>query len=170
VWVVVGIGNPGRRYARTRHDVGFRVVDRLAARWGVPVTREVHGALVGRARRGVAILLVKPQMFMNYSGDPVGRLRVRTSGGSGGHRGVASMIERLGGGGFVRLRIGVGRPAPGLDTTDYVLGVPAVSVASALDESEGRAADAVEMLIADGPGRTMNHVNQREASHGGSPL
>ena len=114
MWVVVGLGNPGRRYAATRHNVGFRVVDRLAARWDVAVEREAHRALVGEARRaGERVLLVKPQTYMNESGgalaslarfyrvDPVrviavhddvdlepGRVRIRRGGRAGGNRGV----------------------------------------------------------------------------------
>jgi PTH1 family peptidyl-tRNA hydrolase len=196
VWVVLGLGNPGARYARTRHNVGFRVVDRLAARWGARVEREVHRALVGEARRdGDRVLLVKPQTFMNLSGEsaaslqrfyrfdtsrlvsihddvdlPVGRVRVRVGGGPGGHRGIESLIGTLEQNDFVRVKIGVGRPPAGWDTADYVLGVPKPEEGSALAAAEDRAADAVEVLLAEGPARAMNRINQKEAPHGGSPL
>ncbi len=196
MWVVVGLGNPGARYRRTRHNVGFRVVDRLAARWGVDVGREAHRAHVGEARRPQdRVLLVKPQTFMNDSGEsvgsvlrfyrvqlgrviavhddvdlPVGRVRVRVGGRPGGHRGVESMIGVLGGGDFVRVKVGVGRPPQGWDTADYVLGVPASDDVPALEAGEERAADAVELVLADGPAGAMNRINQREAAHGGPPL
>jgi PTH1 family peptidyl-tRNA hydrolase len=196
VWVVVGLGNPGRRHGATRHNVGFRVVDRLAARWSIDVEREAHHALVGSGRRGEErVLLVKPATFMNDSGDAVGsvqrfyhfnaarlvavhddvdlavgRVRVRVGGGAGGHRGIASLIDALGDPGFVRVKVGVGRPPSGWETADHVLAAPAPEEKALLDEAEERAAQAVEMVLSDGPARAMNRINQREASHGGSPL
>jgi PTH1 family peptidyl-tRNA hydrolase len=196
VWVVVGLGNPGRRYRSTRHNVGFRVVDRLAARWGVPVAREAHRAVVGDARRdGERVLLVKPQTFMNESGDAVaslhrfyrfdaghvvvvhddvdlevGRIRMRTGGGAGGNRGVESVMAALGDPGFVRLKVGVGRPPAGPVPADWVLSAPPAAESAALEDAEERAAGAVELLLTDGPARAMNRINQREAPHGGPPL
>ncbi len=196
MWVVVGLGNPGARYARTRHNVGFRVVDRLAERWHTRVEREAHRALVGEARPGgERVLLVKPQTFMNVSGEsaaslqrfyrfdadhliavyddldlPVGRLRVRTGGGPGGHRGIESLIGVLGERDFPRVRIGIGRPPAGWETADYVLGAPRPDEVEPLTAAEERAVDAVELLVTEGPARAMNRFNQKEASHGGSPL
>ena len=132
MWIVVGLGNPGRRYERTRHNVGFRVVDRLAARWEIGVEREAHRALVGEARRGdERVLLVKPQTFMNASGEsvtslrrfyrlsperlvvvhddvdlPVGRVRIRRGGRAGGNRGVESLLASLGDEGLLRIKVG----------------------------------------------------------------
>jgi len=196
VWVVVGLGNPGRRYQEARHNVGFRVLDRLAARWDVAVGREAHRALLGEARRaGERVLLVKPQTFMNASGEavaslrrfyrfplarlvvvhddvdlPAGRVRIRTAGRAGGNRGVESLIETLGDGEFVRVKVGVGRPPAGPVPADWVLNRPAPAEAPLVAEGEERAADAVELVLADGPARAMNRFNQREAPHGGSPL
>ena len=196
MWVIVGLGNPGRRYARSLHNVGFRVVDRLAARWGVGVAREVHQALVGEARRGgERVLLVKPQTFMNGAGAAVGsiqrfyrvspsqllavhddvdlalgRLRLRVGGGPGGHRGVESCIAAVGEGNFPRLKVGVGRPPAGFDTADYVLATPPPEALEALAAAEARAGEAVELVLAEGVERAMNRINQREAAHGGSPL
>jgi PTH1 family peptidyl-tRNA hydrolase len=193
---VVGLGNPGRRYRATRHNAGFRVVDRLASRWEVAVAREAHRALVGEARRaGERVLLVKPQTYMNESGeavasvqrfyrvDPahvivvhddvdldVGRVRIRSGGRGGGNRGVESLIATLGDPGFLRVKVGVGRPTAGPVPPSYVLSVPPGEEASRLDEAEERAADAVELLLAEGPERAMNRINQREAPHGGPPL
>jgi PTH1 family peptidyl-tRNA hydrolase len=196
VWVVVGLGNPGRRYRSTRHNVGFRVVDRLAARWDVPVAREVHRALVGDARRdGERVLLVKPQTFMNESGGAVaslqrfyrfdsahvvvvhddvdldvGRIRMRTGGGAGGNRGIESIMAALGDPGFVRVKVGVGRPPAGRVHADWVLNAPPAPESAVLEDAEERAAGAVELLLTDGPARAMNRINQREAPHGGPPL
>jgi PTH1 family peptidyl-tRNA hydrolase len=196
VWLVVGLGNPGQRYARTRHNAGFRVVDRLAARWDVDVTHVAHGALLGHARRaGDRVLLVKPQTLMNASGDAVasvcrfyrvpvdhvvavhddvdlrvGRVRVRRGGRAGGNNGVASLIAVLGSPDFFRVKVGVGRPESGPVPAAYVLGTPPAAERGVLAQAEDRAADAVELLLTDGPERAMNRINQREAVHGGSPL
>jgi len=196
VWVVVGLGNPGRRYRATRHNVGFRVVDRLASRWGVRVEREAHHALVGEARRGgERVLLVKPQTLMNLSGDAavsvqrfyrvapaelvvihddvdldVGRVRLRRGGRAGGNRGIESLITALGDPGFVRVKVGVGRPPTGPVPAGWVLGIPPAEEVVRLDDAEERAGDAVELLLAEGPERAMNRINQREAPHGGPPL
>ncbi|HTD27587.1 MAG TPA: aminoacyl-tRNA hydrolase [Candidatus Elarobacter sp.] len=196
MWVVVGLGNPGRRYRATRHNVGFRVVDRLAARWDVAVEREAHRALVGEARRaGERVLLVKPQTWMNESGealaslarfyrvDPArviavhddvdlepGRVRIRRGGRAGGNRGVESLMAALGDPGFLRVKIGVGRPPAGPVPPSWVLSVPPAEELAALAAAEERAADAVELLVTDGPERAMNRINQKEVPHGGPPL
>ena len=196
MWVVVGLGNPGRRYRATRHNVGFRVVDRLAARWDVAVEREAHRALVGEARRaGERVLLVKPQTWMNESGealaslarfyrvDPArviavhddvdlepGRVRIRRGGRAGGNRGVESLMAALGDPGFLRVKIGVGRPPAGPVPPSWVLSVPPAEELAALAAAEERAADAVELLVTDGPDRAMNRINQKEVPHGGPPL
>ena len=196
MWVVLGLGNPGAKYRGTRHNVGFRVVDRLAERWGARVAREAHKALVAETRRdGERVLLAKPQTFMNVSGEsaaslrrfyrfdpahlvvvhddvdlPLGRLRVRTGGGAGGHRGIESLLEGLAVPGFTRVRVGVGRPPAGWDTADWVLAVPPGDEKGTLAAAEERAVDAIEMLLAEGPARAMNRINQKEAPHGGSPL
>ena len=194
--MVVGLGNPGRRYARSRHNTGFRVVDRLAARWGVGVGREAHRAFLGEARRdGERVLLVKPQTYYNASGEAVGslarfyrfdaehvitvhddadlalgRVRVKTGGGgAGGNHGVESLIAILGAD-FLRVKVGLGRPPAGWDTADYVLGPPSRDEAESLAAAEERAADAVELVLAVGPEQAMNRINQKEAAHGGPPL
>jgi len=194
--VVVGLGNPGRRYARSRHNTGFRVVDRLAARWGVGVGREAHRAFLGEARRdGERVLLVKPQTYYNASGEAVGslarfyrfdaghvitvhddadlalgRVRIKTGGGgAGGNHGVESLIAILGAD-FLRVKVGLGRPPAGWETADYVLGPPSRDEAESLAAAEERAADAVDLVLAVGPEQAMNRINQKEAAHGGPPL
>jgi PTH1 family peptidyl-tRNA hydrolase len=196
VWVVLGLGNPGRRYQATRHNVGFRVVDRLAKRWGVTLGRAAHQAVMGDVRRGgTRVLLVKPKTFMNASGEavgslkrfyrfetsqliavqddvdlPPGRVRLRTGGGAGGNRGIASLIEVLGDPSFIRVKVGVGRPPTGPVAADYVLAAPTREEAAALETGEERAAEAVELVLSDGPAHAMNRINQKEAPYGGPPL
>jgi len=194
--VVVGLGNPGKRYAATRHNVGFRVIDRLATSWSVDVQRKAHQACVGEVRRGdQRVLLVKPQTFMNDSGDAVasvkrfyrfpadqlvavhddvdlevGRVRIRKGGSGGGNRGISSMIATLDDPGFIRVKVGIGRPPAGPVPASYVLGVPHGPEASRLEHAEARAADAVEQVLVHGVERAMNRINQRETDHGGPPL
>ncbi len=182
--LVVGLGNPGRRYELSRHNVGFRCLDELARRWGVAAWRRAFGALVGagyfESRR---LLLAKPQTFMNLSGEavgpllryfglvpgemlviyddmdlPLGKLRIRLHGSSGGHRGVESIIAALGTNQFPRLRIGIGRGA-GLEAADYVLGRFGEAEEPVVAEALTRAADAVEMIVRDGLAAAMNRYN-----------
>ena len=196
MWVLVGLGNPGRRYARTRHNVGFRVLDRLVERWGVTFDRKAHQAYLCDVRRdGERVLMMKPQTFMNLSGAavgslrrfyrfdaqhviaihddvdlPVGRLRIRVGGRAGGNRGIASLIEALGSDAFIRLKVGVGRPPQGPVDETYVLGTPTGTEAGVLTAAEERAVEAVEFVLAEGAAPAMNRINQKEATHGGSPL
>jgi PTH1 family peptidyl-tRNA hydrolase len=196
VWVVVGLGNPGARYRRTPHNIGFRVLDRLAAQWHAEIDREAHEALVGQAHRhGERVLLLKPQTFMNASGRAVGslhryyrfdaghlivvhddvdltpgRVRIRVGGGAGGHHGVESLLAELDDPEFVRVKVGVGRPPTRESAADFLLSPPSAELGEVLSDAEVRAAAAVDMLIADGLERAMNRINQREGAHGGSPL
>ena len=146
----MGLGNPGPRYARTRHNVGFRVVDALARRLGIEIEREAHGGRIGAGRLGdEELLLLAPQTWMNRSGLavesalrsspeaspardllvvyddldlPLGRIRVRPSGGASGHRGMESVIDEIGTRDFPRLRFGIGRPADAeADVVAFVL-------------------------------------------------
>ena len=180
-WLVVGLGNPGSRYARTRHNIGFEVADELARRWDLPKARKQFGGLVTDGRTGpggprVAVLL--PQTFMNESGKcagpargafgvpldrvlvihdeldlPFGDVRARLGGGLAGHNGLKSLNRELGGPDFQRIRVGIGRP----DTTDS--GIVSAWVLGRFGESDvavrelvSSAADAAERLIASQPG------------------
>lgn len=180
MWIIVGLGNPGAAYARSRHNIGFNVVDALADRWQIAL--DSHGAVrVGRGHlAGQPAMLVEPQTYMNRSGEaleaigpigedpvaviyddldlPVGQLRIRPRGSSGGHRGVASIAERIGEE-FVRVRVGIGRPPSGLAAVDHVLTPPAVEEESVLHAAVERACDAVECLLADGSEVAMNRFN-----------
>jgi len=187
VKLVVGLGNPGPRYADTRHNVGFRIVLHLAATRGIPLDRRRFGGAFGRERlRGVEVALLAPLTWMNLSGDavaealaglpvedpardllvvfddvdlPFGRLRLRPRGGGGGHRGLTHVIERLGHGGFPRLRFGVGRPEGALDTADWVLSPFSADEERALAERIPEAAAAVEAALLEGLVPAMNRYN-----------
>ncbi len=190
--LVVGLGNPGRRYARTRHNAGFLVVDRLAERWRASVERKQFKALVDSARIGsTPVVLCKPQTFMNLSGDavaslrgyykvevedivvvhddvdlPLGDVRLKKGGGHGGHNGLRDLHKKLGTNGYARVRFGVSRPPEGWDTADYVLGKFTDAEASDLDASIDRAADAVEAALSEGVSKAMQHVNDRSSRSG----
>jgi len=191
--IVVGLGNPGREYTNTRHNVGFEVVDRLAAhtdgQW-----RESLQALQTRWRReGDDVLLVKPLKFMNLSGQavgdvmrfyktpiedvlivcddvnlPLGRLRARANGTEGGHNGLKSIAQHLGTIEYPRLRVGVGRGDAQRTLADHVLGRFAADETVAVAETVARAAQAVEVWIADGLGKMMGSFNRADDGTGKS--
>ena len=173
--VVVGLGNPGRSYERTRHNIGFLVADELAKRHGGSwrAKKKAEAAPIGFGQKNVTLL--KPTTYMNNSGTalagykaeqliivhddldlPAGAVRVKVGGGAGGHNGLRSTIQHLGNG-FVRVRIGIGRPPVGVTVTDYVLG----RMDSETKESVPLAADAVEAVIETGPEAAMNRFNVR---------
>jgi PTH1 family peptidyl-tRNA hydrolase len=169
----VGLGNPGRSYERTRHNVGFLVADELAKRHGGSwrSKKKAETAPVGFGLENV--MLLKPTTYMNNSGSalagykseqivvvhddldlPAGAVRVKSGGGAGGHNGLRSIIQHLGAD-FVRVRIGIGRPPVGVTVTDYVLS----RMDSKIEEAVSRAADAVEAVIEYGPEAAMNRFN-----------
>ena len=185
-WLVVCLGNPGARYERTRHNVGFLVADRLAALHGTPIRRLRFKALTAEMTLGGArALVLKPQTFMNLSGEsardaaafyrippervlvvsddvslPAGKLRVRRSGSAGGHNGLKSIIYQLASDQFPRVKIGVGAPPhPEYQMVDWVLGVPAGEEKEAVDAAVARAAEAVECIIRLGADKAMNEYN-----------
>lgn len=190
--LIVGLGNPGEQYRGTRHNVGFEVVDETARRWDVAFRSAPADALLANAPavpggRG-AVLLAKPLTYMNRSGFavgallryyrvdpgdllvvtedvnlPLGRLRARRQGSSGGHNGLRSIIEALAREGFSRLRVGVGRGDPRQKLSGRVLSRFARAERPEMDDSVRRAADAVEMFVETGIGPVMNAFNRREA-------
>lgn len=191
VRLVVGLGNPGSEYVGTRHNVGFAVLDCLAKRWGCVFRPRLRFA-AEVAEHGV-VWLAKPQTYMNLSGRsvaallawrklsppellvvvddadlPLGRIKVLASGGSGGHNGLRSIMESLGGTeNFPRVRLGIGRQAPpgGGDLSEYVLGRFAEAERPVADAMIERAATAVETVLEQGLVRAMNEFN-RKASEG----
>ena len=184
--LVVGLGNPGKRYERARHNLGFLVVDRIARQKQVTIKEELCNALVGEwVNQGERILLVKPQIYMNRSGESVkalldhfratpgdltviyddldlafGRLRIRPGGGAGGHRGVLSIMESLVGDQFYRVRVGIGRPPDGVDAVDFVLNLFSSQEVERLDELVSRASEAVVSLLQEGGRRAMEQFNR----------
>lgn len=192
--LVVGLGNPGARYARTRHNVGYVVVERLAARAGVSIDRKLHGALIAEGPLvGQKVMFAEPQLFMNLSGQPVasiagfykvspadvvvvhddmdlpfGRLRVRSGGGHGGHNGIRD-IQRVLGPDFVRVRVGVGRPPEGWDAADHVLAAWSPDEAARLADVVDEAANATEAVLRDGVAAAMNKYNPVEPPRARAP-
>lgn len=183
-WLVIGLGNPGREYERSRHNVGFLVVDELARRYGTRVNDRAARSLTGRIRVGEReLVLAKPQTMMNLSGQaakalrtkydvplertlvihddldhPFGRLRLRKSGSSAGNHGIDSVIGAFGTQAFIRLRVGIGRP-PG-NGVDYVLSPFTPDERSQLPAIVGRTADAVLFTVDHGIDRAMTEFNR----------
>ena len=183
--LIVGLGNPGREYRDTRHNVGFKVVDELARRQDVHSWSEKFGGLEAKARfNEVSVILAKPLSFMNLSGQavqafsafykietpdilvivddvelPLGRLRARPSGSAGGHNGLKSVISSLGTHEFPRLRVGVGRGEAGSDLSNFVLGRFSDEEREIISAEVLRAADATEVFIEQGIAPAMNMFN-----------
>ena len=183
---IVGLGNPGREYEATRHNIGFLVLDELAARNGLSFRRSWRfPALIAKGKIGdETVWLVKPQTYMNRSGAAVGpilrkgkgaaadllvvfddtalewgRLRVRAQGSAGGHNGVQSVLNTLGDGAFGRIRVGIGLKPDKVSLSDYVLGPFSIAERKKLDDVIGRAADVAEMVCGEGVARAMNVFN-----------
>ena len=187
--MIVGLGNPGDKYAGSRHNMGFRVIDILAERHGIRVnTGKQRGLMGSGVIGGQKVLLVKPLTYMNNSGEcvrpaadyyklapedilviyddialPVGQLRLRKAGSAGGNNGMKSLIAHLGSQDFPRVRVGVGAKPPQMDLADYVLGhFPADELKTVRDSLES-AADAVEAILADGVDIAMNKYNIKQS-------
>lgn len=186
--LVLGLGNPGKKYERTRHNMGFLVLDRVASERKILIGQRKYRSLIGEFRAdGEKILLVKPQTFMNRSGDavqdlfrylkakvhdlvvvhddldlPFGRVRIRSRGSAGGHRGMLSILEAVGEEGFLRVRVGIGRPPAGVDPTDYVLQNFSAAEAGMLTDVVARASAAVQCLLEEGSQRAMERFNRAE--------
>jgi PTH1 family peptidyl-tRNA hydrolase len=184
--LIVGLGNPGRAYALTRHNAGIWVVERAAARWSIPMVRQGVG-LRGSGRLGSQLIELAGTLdFMNVTGPPLkgllrelklaaddlilihddldlepGRLRIKQAGGHGGHNGIRSVVEALGTPQFIRLKIGIGRPAPRQDSADYVLEHFTDDEIRVLEPCLERSVDALEVLISRGTDVAMNQFNVR---------
>lgn len=185
--IIVGLGNPGREYAWTPHNLGFRVVDLLAERFAIRVTRPERQSLAGLGQIvGHDVLLAKPQTFMNSSGHavadliahyeadpaetiivsdeaalPWGMIRIRERGSAGSHNGLKSVIGALATDEFLRVRLGIKPAHPVHDLAAYVLAPMGKDVREVADTMIVESADAVEMILADGVGRAMAHFNRR---------
>jgi PTH1 family peptidyl-tRNA hydrolase len=185
IYLIIGLGNPGRQYVKNRHNVGFRLLDHLAERLGVTFSRMESKALVTHADyEGCRLMLAKPQTFMNLSGQavaslvryykipaenlmvayddvdlPFGSLRNRPQGGSAGHKGMKSILERLGMDSFPRLRLGVDRPPGRMDAAAYVLQDFTPAEEELLTTILERGADAVLVFVSQGLEAAMNQFN-----------
>ena len=187
--LIVGLGNPGRRYQGTRHNIGARVIDTLARRHHVALREEGWADVGALTLDGARVLLARPQTYVNVSGTavadlrrrhrlplenllvafddldlPVGQIRLRAKGGHGGHNGMRSIIEALGSEEFARLRVGIARPPEGVDPADYVLSRFSKEEQAQLDEAVKRAADAVEAFVRRGIEAAMSASNLRVSS------
>ena len=183
--LIVGLGNPGAKFAGTRHNVGFSVIDELAEKYNISMDIKKHKAICGQGRiEGEKVILVMPQTFMNLSGESVrmvmdyykctaddliviyddiylavGRLRIREKGSAGGHNGMKNIISQIGSQEFARIRVGVGEKPARMDLADYVL--------SRFDRDElpdirkgcTDACDAVGIMLSEGAGAAMNRYN-----------
>jgi PTH1 family peptidyl-tRNA hydrolase len=184
-FLIIGLGNPGREYEMTRHNIGFLVIDRLAERWGVDVNKYKFKALLGEYRKPhEKIVLIKPQTFMNLSGNavrsfyqfykapltqvmvifddldlPFGNIRIRKSGGSSGQKGMKSIIEQLGTEEFPRIRVGLGRPPGKMNSADFILNKFKTTEKKDLEFILDKCVDVVECFVENGLDTTMNRYN-----------
>jgi PTH1 family peptidyl-tRNA hydrolase len=190
--LVIGLGNPGPQYEQTRHNVGFRVVDKLAAQLGWHWERRGRAMLASGTIGPEKVVLVKPLTFMNNSGEavgellrwykiqpedvlvvydeldlPVGKLRLRPNGSAGGHNGLDNIIRHLHTNQFPRLRVGIGRPTnQRAETIGYVLGIPPTDERISIIDAEDKAVEAISLIVRQGVATTMNSINaDPEAQH-----
>ena len=189
--LILGLGNPGATYAETRHNAGFWVVEKAAARWAGRLVKRGSAQRASIRHGSELIELAGTLDFMNLTGPPLkgllrqyqlspddlilvhddldlepGRLRIKQSGGHGGHNGIKSVIEALGTAQFVRLKIGIGRPAPGQDAAEYVLEPVTQEEMNVIGPCLERAVDALEVLIHRGTEIAMNQFNVRDRDNG----
>jgi len=188
MYIIAGLGNPDKQYQNTRHNIGFDVIDAVAEKYGIAMGEKKHKAIIGKGCiAGQKVVLVKPQTYMNLSGESiravidfykvdvksglivilddvsldVGRIRIRKRGSSGGHNGLKNIILHLGHDEFIRVRMGVGEKPQGYDLADYVLGHFPDKERQVMDESVRSAAEAIEVMIVQGPEAAMNLYNKK---------
>ena len=189
--IIAGLGNPGEGYRETRHNIGFKVIDLIAERWGRPSFKQKFSSELAllNSPEGKRIYLQKPQTFMNLSGEalqpaaayfkvvpeeivvvhdeldlPLGRLQLKMGGGSGGHNGLKSVTQRLGTPNYLRLRVGIGRPSEEFrgDTAGFVLRAFPQSEHEVVQRLIEQAADAIELLLKENIANAMNRINRRK--------
>lgn len=186
MYLVVGLGNPEPDYAKTRHNMGFDVINQIAKKYDIDLGRNKFNAIFGSGIiEGEKIILIKPQTFMNSSGEAVkqyvdfykiplenviviyddmdtdiGKIRIRAKGGPGSHNGMKSVVENLSSQNFPRIRVGVGRPIDEFDKIDYVIGQIPDEEYIRLQEGKDKAANAVIYFLNNGIDNTMNIYNQ----------
>lgn len=188
MYIIAGLGNPTKEYDKTRHNVGFLAIDALADQYHIDVSEKKHKALCGRgAIEGQKVVLMKPQTFMNLSGESIraavdfykvdpedliiiyddislepGQLRIRLKGSAGGHNGIKNIIAHLGTQEFPRIKVGIGAKPPRMDLADYVLSRFSQGEQKLMDDAFKEAADAAVMMMTDGAERAMNHFNTKK--------
>ncbi len=193
MYLIVGLGNPGRKYENTRHNAGFMAIDALAEKFGISVKENKYKALIGSgAIEGQKVILCKPQTYMNLSGEAVGELahfykldpdmdiivmfddisldpgyiRIREKGSAGGHNGIKSLIQHLGTESFSRIKIGVGKKPDGWDLADYVLGQFSKEDLGEIDEALKDVIDSLVLMIKDETKEAMNRYNGKKKKDG----
>lgn len=186
MYIIAGLGNPGKQYAQTRHNVGFDTIDILADKYNISVDTKKHKALCGKGMiEGQKVVLAKPQTFMNLSGESVrelvdfykidpeeeliviyddislepGKIRIRKKGSAGGHNGIKNIIAQLGTQNFQRVKVGVGEKPKGWDLADYVLGHFSKEDRGLVDDALKRVAGAVELMVQGEVDQAMNQFN-----------
>ena len=185
MYVIAGLGNPGKQYEGSRHNVGFMTLDQLADRFGIDVKERAHKALIGKGViEGNKVILVKPQTFMNLSGESIravldyykvdpseliviyddislepGALRIRKKGSAGGHNGIKNIIAHLGTQEFPRIRVGVGEKPERMDLADYVLGRFSKGEQEMMETAYRDGAAAAVSMLTEGIDAAMNHFN-----------
>lgn len=185
MYIIAGLGNPTKEYDKTRHNVGFAVIDELAGKYGIDVSERKHRAFCGKGIiEGQKVILVKPQTFMNLSGESLrsvldyykimpeeliviyddislapGQLRIRRKGSAGGHNGIKNIIAHLGTQEFPRIKVGVGEKPPRMDLKDYVLSHFSKGEQELMEEAFREAARAAVMMMTEGVDKAMNHFN-----------
>ncbi len=188
MYVIVGLGNPGREYADTKHNVGFKVIDKLAEKYNIDVSKFKHKAFVGDGMiDGKKVMLVKPQTFMNLSGESVievltfykvpienfiviyddtslemGMIRLREKGSAGGHNGIKNIINHIGNDNFNRIKVGIGAKPNGWELADYVLARFSKDDEPLILSGIDKAADAAEMFVRAGINAAMNTYNAKQ--------
>ena len=175
MYIIVGLGNPGDKYEKTRHNVGFNVIDLLAKEYSIDVSKIKHKALIGEGRVGTEkVILVKPMTYMNLSGESVadicnyynidldvGKIRIRKKGSGGTHNGMRSIIKCLGSNEFPRVRVGISKPKNGQDLADFVLSRFSKEDEKSLQESFENSVAAVDCAIRNDLDLAMNRYNMK---------
>ncbi len=193
MYIIAGLGNPGKEYGNTRHNVGYDVIDALAEKYNISVLELKHKALLGKGNiEGQKVILMKPLTYMNLSGEslrmamdyykadaeqelivisddvslPPGQLRVRKKGSAGGHNGLKNIIKMLGTENFRRIRMGVGEKPKTYDLADWVLGHFNKEERAAIDEASEKAVQAVRLMLTEGTDAAMNVFNRKVRADG----
>lgn len=192
MYIIVGLGNPEKKYFTTRHNIGFMAIDTIAEKYNIRVEEAKHKALIGKGViEGQKVILVKPLTYMNLSGEsvrevadyykvdpeneiivvyddislPVGQLRIRPKGSAGGHNGIKNIIAHLGTEKFMRIKVGVGEKPSRMDLADYVLGHFTEEELKLEKEAFDKVTDAVNLIMADNVEKAMNLYNTKVSNN-----